>query len=75
LEIEAELQKKLTKAVPYLRGQLCKRLGLRMAPELRFYRDNTEELLEVQEERAAKYMDSVREERMQEPKHQMIQTL
>jgi ribosome-binding factor A len=41
LQIEAEIQKKLTKAVPFLRGQICEKLGLRYSPELRFYRDNT----------------------------------
>lgn len=44
LELEAEIQKRLTKSVPYLRGQLVNRLGLRYAPEIRFYRDNTTEL-------------------------------
>ena len=39
--VQAEIQKKLTKAVPYFRGQIARRLGLRYAPEIRFYRDNT----------------------------------
>jgi ribosome-binding factor A len=43
--IEAEIQKKLTKASGYLSGQLAKALGLRYAPELRFFKDNTLEVL------------------------------
>lgn len=56
LEIEAELQKKLTKATPFLRGRICQILGLRMSPELRFYRDNTEELQNEEVQRAQQYM-------------------
>jgi ribosome-binding factor A len=41
LVIDAEIQKRLTKAVPFLRGKLTQNLGLRYAPEIRFYRDNS----------------------------------
>lgn len=44
--IEAELQKRLTKAVPFFRGKLCQNLGLRYAPEIRFYRDNSLEIFD-----------------------------
>ena len=39
--IEAEIQKKLTKAANYFAGRLTKRLGLRYAPSLRFHLDDT----------------------------------
>ena len=61
LEIEAELQKKLTKAAPFLRGKICQLIGLRMSPELRFYRDNTEELRDEEGERARKFMETAKE--------------
>ena len=38
---EAEIQKRLTKAVPFFRGKLCKALGLRYAPEIRFFVDTS----------------------------------
>jgi len=39
--IEAEVQKKLTKAAGYFSGLLVRSLGLRYAPEIRFQRDNS----------------------------------
>ena len=48
--IEAEIQKKLTKAAGYFAGQLVRELGLRYAPEIRFFRDNTLELYKTYEE-------------------------
>ena len=44
--VEAELQKRLTKAVPFFRGKLTQSLGLRYAPEIRFYRDNALDIYE-----------------------------
>jgi len=44
--VEAELQKRLTKAVPFFRGKLTQNLGLRYAPEIRFYRDNALDIYE-----------------------------
>ena len=48
--IEAEIQKKLTRAAGYFSGQLVKKLGLRYAPEIRFYNDNTLELFKTFED-------------------------
>ena len=45
--IEGDIQKRLTKAVPYFRGKLCQILGLRYAPEVRFYKDNTIEIINM----------------------------
>lgn len=42
--VEAELQKRLTRAVPFFRSKLTQNLGLRYAPEIRFFRDNTLDL-------------------------------
>ncbi len=42
--IEAELQRRLTKASAFFRGKLTQNLGLRYAPEIRFYKDNTIEI-------------------------------
>jgi ribosome-binding factor A len=39
--IDGEIQKRLTKAVPFFRGKLTQNLGLRYAPEIRFYKDNS----------------------------------
>ena len=39
--VEAEVQKKLTKASKYLAGKLTQALGLRYAPDLRFYIDDS----------------------------------
>ena len=62
LEIEAELQKKLTKAVPFFRGRICQMIGLRMAPELRFYRDNTDIQHKEEVQRAKQYYEALNEE-------------
>ena len=42
----------MTKAVPFFKGQLVKKLGLRYAPDIRFFRDNTIELVENYERQA-----------------------
>ena len=42
--VVAEIQKKLTKAKNFFAGKLVHKLGLRFAPELRFYQDNTLDL-------------------------------
>ena len=39
--VEAEVQKKLTKASKYMAGRLTQALGLRYAPDLRFYLDDS----------------------------------
>jgi len=39
--VEAEVQKKLTKAAKFFSGQLVRKLGLRYAPDLRFFIDNS----------------------------------
>ena len=43
--IEAEVQRKLTKASKFFSGRLTKALGLRFAPDLRFHLDDTHEKL------------------------------
>ena len=40
----ATIQKNLTKANGFFRSKICQELGLRYAPEIRFYHDNTEEI-------------------------------
>ena len=39
--VEAEVQKKLTKAANFFSGQLTRKLGLRYAPNIRFYLDDS----------------------------------
>ncbi|CAI2381359.1 unnamed protein product [Moneuplotes crassus] len=47
----AKIQEKLTKASGYFRAKICQELGLRYAPELRFYHDNSDEMkTQIQEE-------------------------
>ena len=41
IRVEAEVQKKLTKASKYFAGKLTQALGLRYAPDLRFYIDDS----------------------------------
>lgn len=40
MDSTVRIQKNLDGIVPYIRGQICSKLGLRMAPELRFYKDD-----------------------------------
>lgn len=75
LELEAEVQKRLTKAVPYMRSRLCQELGLRFAPEIRFYRDNTVNQVEEQHAQARKHLEEFQKEKMETPLAKMIQTL
>ena len=62
-QLEAEIQKKLTKAVPHFRGKMCSILGLRYAPEIRFYRDNSLELIREHKQQARKYIKEMEEEK------------
>ena len=64
--IEAEIQKKLTKASGYLSGRLVKALGLRFAPELRFLQDNTIQVLKGFQEQRDKIEEEAREEKQEE---------
>lgn len=64
--IEAEIQKKLTKASGYLSGQLVKALGLRYAPELRFFKDNTLEVLKGFKEQKDRIDEEAKEEHREE---------
>jgi ribosome-binding factor A len=59
-ERRAELQKRLSRAAPWLAGQLTRRIGLRYAPELRFYLDTTMKQVEEYERMAAEYIEEVR---------------
>jgi ribosome-binding factor A len=52
----AEVQKRLTKAASWLAGQLTRRIGLRYAPELRFYLDPTLKQMEEYEKMASEYL-------------------
>ena len=54
--IEAEIQKRLTKAVPFFRGKLTQNIGLRYAPEIRFYRDNSIDIFTQFREQAREYL-------------------
>lgn len=58
--IEAELQKRLTKAVPFLRGKLTQDLGLRYAPEIRFFRDNTLDIYDQFRDTAKTYLEETK---------------
>ena len=62
LMVEAELQKRLTRAVPFFKGKLTQNLGLRYAPEIRFFRDNSLEMYEQFREQANNYLDEVKKE-------------
>jgi len=46
LDMCAKVQKNLTTMVPYLRGKICQELGLRKAPEIRFYLANDPETVD-----------------------------
>ena len=53
----------MTKAAPHLAGQLAQRLGLRYAPQVRFYLDNSIGKLEDLQRQASSYLEVVRQER------------
>lgn len=61
--------------MPWLRGQMCSVLGLRYAPEIRFYRDNTAELYNEQVIQANEFMKSMAEEKKESTRGKMQQTL
>jgi ribosome-binding factor A len=52
----------LTKAASWLAGQLTQRIGLRYAPELRFYLDTTLKQMEEYEKMANDYLLEASEE-------------
>ena len=52
IRVEAEVQKKLTKASKYFAGKLTQALGLRYAPDLRFYIDDSKHQMKQMEELA-----------------------
>ena len=54
---------------------MCKILGLRYAPEIRFYRDNTLDQLNQRLEEAAQYLEEARKEEMEKPRNQMVMLL
>jgi hypothetical protein len=50
-KIISEIQKRLTKSVPWLRKKLVDEVGLRFAPEVRFYPDHSiDRIIEFQKE-------------------------
>ena len=55
-ERRAEIQKRLTKSASWLAGQLTRRIGLRYAPELRFYLDTTLNQMEEYDKMADDYI-------------------
>lgn len=55
--IEAELQKRLTKAVPHFRSKMCQLLGLRYAPEIRFFKDNSMQIFNQLKDQANQYLE------------------
>jgi len=62
--IEAEIQRKLTKAARFFAGKLTQKMGLRFAPELRFYLDDTQKKLnEVQADASKHLADFYKRER------------
>jgi len=61
--VEAEIQKRLTKAAPFYAGKVCQNLGLRYAPEIRFYRDNTFEQYQDFKQQAVKHLQDQERER------------
>jgi len=42
----ATIQKNLDKSASFFSGKICKTLGLRYAPEIRFYHDDSKDLVE-----------------------------
>ena len=46
----------MTKAVPFFRGKLTQNLGLRYAPEIRFFRDNSLDIFNQFREQAREYL-------------------
>eukprot|EP00347_Sterkiella_histriomuscorum_P003403 403364431 len=64
--VEAEIQKKLTKASKYLRGEICQRLGLRYAPELRFFKDNSIQIYKNIEQQAIDYLNDLNKQKEQQ---------
>jgi len=56
----------LTKASSWLAGQLTRRIGLRYAPELRFYLDTTIKQMEEYEKMADDYILEASEEQMKQ---------
>lgn len=49
-DVRAKIQANLTKFVPYLRSKVCQEIGLRKAPEIRFYHDNQIDIMEEMKE-------------------------
>ena len=54
---------------------MCQILGLRYAPEIRFYRDNTINLYEEQRKQALQYLEDIKKEKLNSPEMKMIITL
>lgn len=70
------IQKKLTQAVPYFRGQLTQKLKLKYAPEIRFYiNQNTDIYLEQREEIAKIYLEVKQKEEEKKLKEQGVEII
>ena len=52
----------MTKAIPYLKGRLTKELGLRYAPDIKFLKDNSLDLIKGYEEQQKKYIEEANQE-------------
>jgi len=54
---------------------MCRILGLRYAPEIRFYRDNTDEQYEERLADSERYLEEARKDEVEKPRNQMQWTL
>ena len=59
--IEAEVQKKLTKGSKFFAGKLTNDIGLRYAPDLRFFRDDSLKQFKQAQDAAAGYFKEYKE--------------
>lgn len=60
--ILAEIQKKLTKAAPFFSARLTEKIGLRYAPEIRFYKDNSLQIYDQYKQEVFKYVNEMQQE-------------
>ena len=56
-QVEAEIQRKLTKASNFFAGKLTKALGLRFAPDLRFHLDQSQQRLDEVQQDARQHLE------------------
>ena len=51
--------------MPFLRGKLCQTLGLRYAPEIRFFRDNSLDIFDQFKEQSKTFLNETKQEKEQ----------